>query len=342
MDLITRNTEEIIGLEEIEQIVKSSQLKVYWGTAPTGRIHIGYFIPLLKICDLVNAGCSVKILIADLHAILDSLKSDPSIIKFRNIYYIEMIKLLLEILGITDNNNIEFVLGSSYQLSKEYTMDVYRAHSFVTIKNALHAGTEVVKQTTNPTLNSLKYPTLQALDEQYLKVDVQLGGIDQRKIFMHSRSILPKLSYKKRSYIMTPMLGALSKVKIDPSKNKMSASDTNKIDFLDSNKQIKKKINSSYCVEGQIDGSMLFDLLDKIIFRILQIQNKPFVVTRPEKYGGIVKYESYNALCTDYCNKQLHPGDLKNSISTFLIKLFEPIGQKFNQMEYCELLKNAY
>lgn len=53
------------------------------------------------------------------------------------------------------------------------------------------------------------YPTLQALDEQYLNCDIQSGGIDQRKIFIHARNLMPKLGYKKRGYLMTPMISGL-------------------------------------------------------------------------------------------------------------------------------------
>ena len=53
------------------------------------------------------------------------------------------------------------------------------------------------------------YPTLQALDEQYLDAYVESGGIDQRKIFIHARSLMPKLGYKKRGYLMTDMISGL-------------------------------------------------------------------------------------------------------------------------------------
>ena len=47
-------------------------------------------------------------------------------------------------------------------------------------------------------LSGFMYPILQALDEQYLDVDVQYGGIDQRKILMFARENLPRVGYKER------------------------------------------------------------------------------------------------------------------------------------------------
>lgn len=46
---------------------------------------------------------------------------------------------------------------------------------------------------------------LQALDEEYLKIDAQFGGIDQRKIFTFAEKYLPQLGYEKRSHLMNPM-----------------------------------------------------------------------------------------------------------------------------------------
>jgi len=55
-------------------------------------------------------------------------------------------------------------------------------------------------------MSSLLYPILQALDEEYLGVDVQFGGVDQRKIFMFARDHLPRIGYKKRSHLMNPLI----------------------------------------------------------------------------------------------------------------------------------------
>ena len=86
--LITRNLQEFVGSEEeIKKILTSRSLKIYWGTAPTGRIHIGYFIPILKLADYLLAGCEVTILIADLHAYLDSLKSPWDLLELRTMYW---------------------------------------------------------------------------------------------------------------------------------------------------------------------------------------------------------------------------------------------------------------
>ena len=54
-------------------------------------------------------------------------------------------------------------------------------------------------------LSGLLYPGLQALDEEYLKVDAQFGGVDQRKIFTFAEKYLCKLGYQTRAHLMNPM-----------------------------------------------------------------------------------------------------------------------------------------
>ena len=69
------------------------------------------------------------------------------------------------------------------------------------------------------TITCSTYPIpLQALDEEYLGVDAQFGGVDQRKIFMFAEKYLPTLGYKKRAHLMNPMIPGLTG-------DKMSSSD---------------------------------------------------------------------------------------------------------------------
>ena len=50
LKLIKSGLAEIIGETELDEKIKSGKtLKVYWGTSPTGKPHIGYFLPLIKL-----------------------------------------------------------------------------------------------------------------------------------------------------------------------------------------------------------------------------------------------------------------------------------------------------
>lgn len=186
--LITRNLQEIVGDEKLKTILRERDLKIYWGTATTGKPHIAYFVPMSKISDFLKAGCHVTILLADLHAYLDNMKAPWELLSKRTEYYSRVIKAALKSIGVPIEK-LKFVKGTEYQLSEKYTLDMYRLSSLVSEHDAKKAGAEVVKQSNNPLLSGLLYPGLQALDEQYLDCDAQFGGVDQRKIFMFAEEV---------------------------------------------------------------------------------------------------------------------------------------------------------
>jgi tyrosyl-tRNA synthetase len=328
MELIIDRLQEVIGLEELKEIVKERSLKIYWGTAPTGRIHIGYLVPLLKI--------------ADLHAVLDNLKSTPELINKRTEYYELMIKTILKHLHCP-LEALNFIKGSDFQLTPEYIVDVYKLTTLTSTHDALKAGAEVVKQTDNPKISGLLYPLLQILDEEYLDVDAQLGGVDQRRIFTLSNTLLSLLGYKKRIHLMNPMLTAIDALpQQDTQQVKMSASNVNsKIDMLDSKNNIKKKINKAYCLEGDVTFNPLLELTQLIIFPLLQNQNmNRLIINRHEKHGGPLYFTSFNMLKDCFINKDLHPQDLKCGIIDCLNKFIDLIRHDFIQHQ--DLLNSAY
>lgn len=59
--LITRNLQEVLGDDDLKKLLAERDLRVYWGTATTGRPHIGYIVPMVKIADFLQAGCEVML-----------------------------------------------------------------------------------------------------------------------------------------------------------------------------------------------------------------------------------------------------------------------------------------
>ena len=335
LNLIVDGLDEIIGEKELINILQERDLKVYWGTATTGKPHVGYLKPLLKICQFLKAECEVTILFADLHAYLDAMKSNWDDLKYRTVYYEQLIKKTLEVLG-APIEKLKFVKGSDYQLSPEYTLNMYTLMSKMSLHDAFKSGAEVVKQSKDPKMASLLYPGLQALDEQFLGVDAQFGGIDQRKIFMLADKYLPKLSYKKRIHLMNPMISSFNN-----EDGKMSSSEDNKIDLLDTPKKIKKKIGKAYCEEGN-EKCGLLEFVELVLFPLCEFRKTIFSITRKEEYGGDKDYTDYRELEKDFINKDLHPCDLKKGVTEWLVKLLEPIREHFNSDYLENVTKNAY
>ena len=112
---------------------------------------------MVKIAELLAAGCETKILLADLHAYLDNMKAPLELIHQRVLYYEFAIKSLLRAVNV-DLTKLEFIKGSSYQTREDYTMDRFKLEGITRISVAQKAGAEVVKQAADPFLGGLSYP----------------------------------------------------------------------------------------------------------------------------------------------------------------------------------------
>ena len=317
-ELIKRNTQEIVTEEEMLALLKKKkQPAIYLGTAVTGRPHIGYFVWVLKMADFLKAGFKVKLLLADMHGALDNCPWD--VLEKRFNYYSTVIPLMFKAIG-ADIKNFQIVKGSSFQLKKEYTLDLLKMSTFASINDAKRAASEVVKFGNNPKLSGLIYPLMQALDEEYLKVDVQYGGVDQRKILMFARENLPKIGYKPRVEVMTPLLPGLTG-------KKMSASDLkSKIDLLDTNKEVEDKLKKAFCEEGVVEENGVLAFLKHVVMVLKQDAGKKFVIDRPEKFGGKLEFSTYEEIEKVFVKKELLPLDLKIALAkevNNLLKVFK-------------------
>lgn len=331
-ELITRNTEEIVTKEELRKLLQEKKKpSVYLGTAITGRPHIGYFMWVLKLSDFLKAGFKVKLLLADIHGALDGTSWD--ILEKRFEYYKAVIPLMFDCIG-TNSKDFEIVKGSSFQMKEKYFYDILKMSTAVTINDCKRSAAEVVKFGDNPKLSGLIYPIMQALDEEHLGVDIQYGGLDQRKILMFARENLHHVGYKPRIEVMTPIIpGLVGK--------KMSASDPKtKIDLLDDEETIIKKIKGAECAEGVVEDNGVLSFTKYVIMVIKGDRGEPFIVERPEKFGGNVKYLKYEDLERDFAEKKLHPLDLKTALAREINLLLKPIREKHKLLE--KIASSAY
>ncbi|XP_050307648.1 tyrosine--tRNA ligase, cytoplasmic [Anthonomus grandis grandis] len=333
-NLISRNLQEVLGEDKIKSVLKERDLKVYWGTATTGKPHVAYFVPMSKIADFLRAGAEVTILFADLHAYLDNMKAPWDLLALRVEYYEHSIKAMLKSIGVP-LEKLKFVKGTEYELSKEYTLDVYRLTSVVTEHDAKKAGAEVVKQVEHPLLSGLLYPGLQALDEEYLKVDAQFGGVDQRKIFTFAEKYLPQLGYAKRAHLMNPMVPGLTGSKMS------SSEEDSKIDLLDSPANVKKKLKKAFCEPGNIENNGVLSFVKHVVFPLLN-ESEGFVIKRSAEFGGDISFENFDALEQAFAKEEVHPGDLKAAVEIQINRLLAPIIKEFETPELKKLAQKAY
>ncbi|KAI6772955.1 hypothetical protein HG530_003913 [Fusarium avenaceum] len=326
--LIEANLAEVLHAEIIEDVVLKEKrpLRVYWGTATTGKPHCGYFVPIAKIGELLQAGCHVKILLADVHAYMDNMKAPFELIAHRSEYYKFLIKSMLRAIGVDiETAKLEFVTGSSYQWNKDYTMDSRRLEAMTKLSVARKAGAQVIKQSEDPFLGGLIYPIMQALDEQYLDVDAQLGGVDQRKIFTFALENLPKLGYKKRAYLMNAMVPGLGEAQ------KMSSSEpSSKIGLLDTPEEVGRKIKKAMCVPQKVEGNGVIAFIEHIVFRVSAVKSGTPSFTVERRDGEPLVYEDILKLKEDYEKDILTPEMIKAALVKALNELLEPIRKDFH------------
>lgn len=318
LELISKPpTEEIVTMKELQELLETTNHPAsYWGIAPTGPPHIGYYKTFYKQMNIVEAGFKHKILIADFHAYLDDMKSPWSEMKTRS----EVYKKCLQLLGLK-GKNIEYVTGSDFQLTKDYQMELFKALPLVTTSRAIRAASEVCRMK-NPKVSSLVYPIMQSLDCWALDVDVAYSGMDNRHAYMLARELFPKLKHRAPTLVLSSLgISLTGGKKMDASKKE------GRLELFAKSSEIKNKINKSYCPAGVTKNNFVMEMCRYIIFpRVKELK-----VERPAKFGGDVGFSTYKELEKEFKAKKVHPQDLKNTTSVYLIDILKPIRDYFKK-----------
>jgi len=305
--IATRNAEEVVTTEELRTLLEEKEKpRAYVGYEPSGEIHLGHLITVNKLKDLQSVGFEVIVLLADIHAYLNEKGTFEEIRKLAERNMKTFIAFGL------DERNAQFVLGSSYQLDREYMLDVLKLARITTLNRARRSMDEVSRRKEDPMVSQMIYPLMQSLDIAYLKIDVAVGGIDQRKIHMLARENLPALGYKAPICIHTPIISGLDG-------EKMSKSKGNYISISDSPEEVERKIMKAFCPPKVVEGNPIIDLAKHYVFPAFG----KVKIERDQKFGGDIEYESFEFLLEDFRNGSLHPLDLKRAVARYLNSLID-------------------
>ena len=310
LEKIQEGTLEIVDIEELKAKLEKEHPVAYTGYEPSGKVHLGHAITIMKLKQLQSLGFKIKILLADYHAFLNGKGQLDEIEKTA-----EYNKKCFQALGLSEDT--EYILGSEFQIkgrySLEYTNNVYKLATLTTLKRARRSMDQVSRHDDNPKVASVIYPLMQTADMPALGVDVALGGMEQRKIHMLARESLEKIGEEVPVCIHTPLLHGLD------GDDKMSSSKGNFIAIDDEEDVIKDKIKKSYCPKGEVEGNPIIEIAEHFGYRY----HETLLIERPEKFGGNLEL-SKDELCTMFDNEELHPMDLKNAIAKYLIEFFRP------------------
>ncbi|MFC7215250.1 tyrosine--tRNA ligase [Saliphagus sp. GCM10025334] len=320
-DLITRNVDEVVTDEEVRELAADPAGKrVYVGYEPSGVLHLGHLLTANKLIDLQDVGMEVVVLLADVHAYLNGKGTFEEIRDTA-----EQMRAQFLAYGL-DESQTEFVYGSSYQLEEDYVLDLHELELSTTLNRAQRAMAELQSGETAK-VSHVVYPLMQALDIEYLDLDLAVGGMDQRKVHMLMREELPELGYEARPCLHTPIVADLT-----TGEGKMSSSQGVTISMEDSADDLEGKVNSAFCPptrdpEGDLENPVL-ELFEYHVFPRFET----VLVERPEKYGGDLEYGSYEDLASDLESGELHPADAKGTLASYLDELIAPGREKLREL----------
>ncbi len=311
LELIKRNTEEIITEEELASLLKTKKSPVaYCGYELSGPAHLGHIVTITKLQDLEKAGFKVKVLLADIHSILNR-KGDEKAIKSSAEQWKKTIKAL--------KLNAEIILGSDFQFNKNYQYEVMNLAQHTTINRGLRSMQEIARDVENATISQLWYPLMQTADIKFLDVDLALGGMEQRKVHMIAKDNTNLLNHKFIA-LHTPLITSLK----GPGKKMSRSIPGSGISVTDNHEEIKKSISNAYCPAKEIKDNPVLQITKLIIFP----RTSKLLINRPAKFGGSLEFNNYESLEKAYHESKLHPADLKSAIADELEKIIAPIREK--------------
>lgn len=352
LKLIERNCQEILTEEDLKNLIESgTQLIHYIGFEISGMVHLGTgLVSMGKIADFLKAGVKCQILLADFHSYLNNkLGGDWENIRWATENYFKQgLVASLKCFGI-DENQVEFITGKDlYQNNLTHWETFMEVGKHVTLSRNLRSISIMGKKQGNDVdMATLFYPPLQVADIFTLRANIAHAGMDQRKAHVVARQVAKKLKINplknNKGEIISPIAihqnliaGLTGPESVDLKQNqedvaidlKMSKSKPNSAIFIhDTPDEIRAKIKKAYAPVGVIEFNPMIDWVKTLVF--WGEETGELKIERPEKFGGNVTYTKVDDLIEDYKSEKLHPMDLKNALSEWLINKLEPARKHF-------------
>ena len=314
--LVLRGVAECVTDDELHELLASNDKpKAYVGFEPSGLLHAGSLVPMLKARELVESGFEVVILLADWHGYInDKLGGDWDNLRAGVEYQKQMFSAFSP--GFDFKTASELVRQDGYW---EMVLRVSKASSLKRMRRALSImGRD--EDEADGDMSKFFYPAMQATDIYALKVDLALGGMDQRHAHMLARDAADKLKISKPVALHTPLLGSLSGPGRMDTDSKMSKSNPSGALLVHDNEKIlMKKLSKAYCPQER-ESNPVLDIWEHLIGPVLG----KITIKRPKKFGGNLTFDSYRDLEKNYLSGSVHPLDLKNGTASALHELFQP------------------
>ncbi len=259
LELITRGTEEVIKLEDLQRKLESGKtLRIKVGFDPTAPdLHIGHTVVINKMRQFQDLGHEVTFVIGDFTGMIGDPTGKnitrkpltPDEIKINADTYARQVFKILDQEKTRVRFNSEWIseLGAAgmIRLAAKYT--VARMLERDDFENRYRSGQPIG-------MHELLYPLAQGYDSVVLKTDVEMGGTDQKFNLLVGRHLQQHYGQQPQVIITLPLLEGLDGVQ------KMSKSLDNYVGITEAPAEMFGKLMS-------ISDEMMWRYFDLLSFR---------------------------------------------------------------------------
>ena len=243
LDLLTRGTEDVIKLEELEKKLKKGKpLHVKAGFDPTAPdLHLGHTVLINKMAQFQQLGHDVTFLIGDFTGMIGDptgknvtrkILTREEVNENAQTYKEQIFKILdKEKTKVAFNSEWMTKLGSGGMIDLASRYTVARMLERDDFSKRFGSQQPIA-------IHEFMYPLVQGYDSVAMKADVELGGTDQTFNLLMGRSLQSQFGQEQQVVITMPLLEGLDGVQ------KMSKSLGNYIGIEDAPSDMFGKIMS--------------------------------------------------------------------------------------------------
>lgn len=227
LEIISKGTDEIIGLEDLENKLKKSieenkPLTIKLGLDPSAPdIHLGHAVVLRKIKQMQDLGHRAVIILGDFTGMIgDPTGKSKTRKQLDREQVLENAKTYKEqLLRVLDPEKTEVKFNSEW-LAKLNFSEVLALASKCTVARMMEREDFKNRFTSGQSIgiHEFFYPIMQAFDSIHLHADIELGGRDQRFNLLMGRTLQKEFGQESQAVVMMPLLEGTDGV------NKMSKS----------------------------------------------------------------------------------------------------------------------
>ncbi|MBP6942600.1 MAG: tyrosine--tRNA ligase [Candidatus Buchananbacteria bacterium] len=240
--VLSRGVEMIYpNREALETVLQSGKrLRIYYGIDPTGKLHVGHGVELLKLRQLQELGHEVIVLIGDFTGMIGDPTDKAAVRKqLTRKEVLANAKNYKKLIGkILDLKQTSFKTNSTW-LSKLSIAELVSIMSNFTAQQTLARGMFKTRLAAGQDLflHEFLYPLMQAYDSVAMDVDMEIGGNDQMFNMMAGRTLLRKMKNKEK-FVLT------MKLLVDPTGKKMGKTEGNMVNLDDAPNDMYGKVMS--------------------------------------------------------------------------------------------------